>query len=315
MDNSVTSSSISNRLTAKSSTMSRRKLQKIRNYWLFLLPALVIYTILWIMPILFSLLVSLTIWNGIDINAIRFVGLRNYVNLLQDPVFFTSLRNNFTYMVLTVLFMPSIAFLVALLIEKFAKFKGFFRTTLFIPAILPMLVVAILFRWVYTADGGIINSFLGFVGLETLQRHFLGDSSTALYALVVVAIWRSMPFYMTIILAGLQGVPSELEEASFIDGCSFWQSIWYVVIPLIKPILTVVVGLVIIDGFRVFDLVFVMTGGGPNRSTEVMATYIYSIAFRDFRLGYSTALSTVNILIVAFISLVYFRFSMRSNTD
>jgi ABC-type sugar transport system permease subunit len=261
------------------------------------------------------MIVSLTIWNGISFADMRFVGLRNYINLFEDPVFYLVLRHNFIYMVLTVLFIPTLAFIGALLIERFVRFKGFFRTTLFIPVILPTLMIAILFRWVFSIDGGMINSLLGLVGLYALQTDFLGRSDTALYALISVAIWRSLPFHMTIIIAGLQGVPKDLEDAARIDGATFWKNVRYVIIPLLKPILTVVVGLVIIDAFRVFDLVFVMTQGGPARSTEVIATYIYRIAFRDFRLGYATAMSTISMIIVSVISLVYFKFSMKSNQD
>jgi ABC-type sugar transport system permease subunit len=270
----------------------------------------------WVIPILLNLIVSFSNWNGVThFSRIKWVLFRNYLNIFGDERFYQVISHNFMLLVVNVVFIPSVAFLAALCVEKGLKYKGFFRTALFIPVTLPMLLVAILFRWVYSIDGGIINSFLGLVGLNALQTDFLGNTKTALVSVAFMGIWKSMPFHMTIILAGLQSVSVDLEEAALIDGCSQAQSVWHVTIPVLKPVLTVVYGLVVIDAFRVFDLVFVSTLGGPANSTAVISTYIYNIAFKDMRFGYSTALSTINVIIVLLISLIYFHFSMKSNTD
>jgi ABC-type sugar transport system permease subunit len=258
-------------------------------------------------PIVLNMLVSFTNWNGITrLTQTKWVFMRNFVNIFKDELFYRVISHNFVFMFLNVLFIPTIAFLAALSIEKGIKHKGFFRTALFIPVTLPMLLVAILARWVYNIDHDIINSFLGFIGLGFLQTDFLGNTKTALVSLFFIGLWKSMPFHMTIILAGLQGIPKDLEEAAVIDGCTGSQSIRYVTIPLLRPVLTVVYGLVVIDTFKVFDLVFVSTLGGPANSTSVISTYIYNLAFWDMRLGYSTALSTINIALVLLISMVYF---------
>jgi raffinose/stachyose/melibiose transport system permease protein len=290
--------------------------RQMRNFVFFNVPALVIYTVFWIVPILLNLIVSFSTWNGVThVSRIKWVLFRNYFNIFTDEMFYKVISHNFALLLVNVLFIPTVAFFAALCIEKGIKYKGFFRTALFIPVTLPMLLVAILFRWVYSIDNGMINAFLGFIGLKALQTDFLGNMQTALVAVAFMGIWKQMPFHMTIILAGLQSVPADLEEAALIDGCNEVQSVWHVTIPVLRPVLTVVYGLVVIDAFRVFDLVFVSTLGGPGNSTAVISTYIYNVAFKDMRLGYSTALSTINVLIVLLISIVYFHFSMKSNTD
>lgn len=287
--------------------MSQLARRKNRCFWLFVLPALLLYTALWILPLLFNALISLTNWNGIaPLPQVRWMGLRNYANAFADKVFVKAMTHNVCFTVLNVLFIPALAFLIALAIEKSGiRRRGFFRATIFIPAVLPMLLVSILFRWVYSADGGMINELLGLVHLEKLQRNFLGDYRVALGSLFAINVWKNVPFYMTMIISALQSVPRELEEAIQMDGAGFWGSVRHVTIPAIRPILNVVVSLVIIDGFRVFDLVFNTTKGGPAYATEVMGTLIYRVAFSDSRLGYATALSMINIVLVLAISVLY----------
>lgn len=296
---------------------SKRYYRHLRCFLLFLLPSLLIYTIFWIVPIIFNGVISFSPWNGVTaFSDIKWVGFQNFKNIFTNDIMFPqALWHNVVFTVISVIFVPLVGLILATLIEKATVHKGIYRTLLFVPAVVPLMAVAILFRWVYSIDGGIINELLALVGLGSLQRDFLGDSATALYAVSVINIWKALPFYMTILLSGLQSIPHDLEEAAEIDGCTKMQAIRHVTIPLLKPILVVVYGLVIIDGFRTFDLIFVTTNGGPNFSTEILTTYIYRVAFGDFRMGYATALSMVNIIIVLIITMIYFRFSMKSNTD
>lgn len=293
---------------------SMRKRRQKRNFLLFILPAMVLYTALWMLPLVFNLAVSFTNWNGINpLSMAKIVGIRNYKNIFHDKIFYKAILHNLEFTGLNVLFIPAVSFLTAVAIEKsFIRKKGFLRTALFVPAILPMLLVSILFRWVYSVDGGMINSILEVFHLDSWKRNFLGDYKIALLCLFVINLWKNYPFYMTIFLSGLQGVPRELEEAARIDGAGYWKNLWYVTIPCIRPIVTVVVGLVIIDGFRVFDLVFNTTKGGPAYATEVMGTLIYRVAFSDSRLGYATALSTINVALVLVISFFYYRWNNSS---
>lgn len=278
-----------------------------RNFWLFALPALLIYLMFWIVPMGITIPFSFISWNGVGgLSQIKWVGLKNYINLFSDPVMHIALKNNLIYMMVTALFMPAIAFFLALFIEKFVRRKGFFRTAVFVPIVLPLMLVTLLFSYIYHAEFGMVNTALRAIGLGNLTRDWLGNKNTALYAVIVIPIWKSTPFTMTILLAGLQNVSKELEEAALIDGCSFWKTVWYVTLPQIGAVLTVAVGLVVIDAFRVFEVIFMTTNGGPGYyTTETMGTYIYKTGFFDMRMGYAAALSITNILIVMAITAVY----------
>ena len=286
-----------------------------RNFWLFVLPALAIYVLFWIVPMLITLPFGFIQWNGVgDWSRIKWVGLKNFVNLASDVVVGSALKNNFTYMLVTVVLMPTTAFFLALFIEKFTVRKSFFRTAIFTPIVLPLMLVALLFTYVYNLDYGILNGFLRGVGLGGLARDWLGRKDTAFAAVMAIPIWKSTPFTMTILLAGMQNVSRELEEAALIDGCTFWKSVRYVTVPQLKPVLIVAVGLVVIDAFRVFDLVFMTTNGGPGYyTTEVMGTYIYKSGFADMRMGYAAALSMLNIAVVTLITGIYMMISRRAD--
>jgi ABC-type sugar transport system permease subunit len=288
-----------------------------RNYWLFIAPALGLYTLLWIVPMLLNVPASFTNWNGITpIRDITWIGLKNYVRLLQDEIVGISLGHNLFYLSVTVLIIPALAFVMAICIEKFSVNKGLFRTISFIPVVLPMLLVAMLFTYAYRLNNGLVNGVLESVGLGFLQRDWMGNKETALAALTVIPIWKSTPFSMTIILAGLQTVSKDMEEAANIDGAGFLQTTWFITIPQLLPVLIVVVGLIIIDGFRMFELVYMTTDGGPGYyTTEVISTYIYKNAFQNMSLGYATTLSIVNIGIVGVISSIYLMCAFRFNKD
>ena len=233
----------------------------------------------------------------------------------NDTMFPKAFGHNIVFTLITVICIPLISCLLAIAVERFLRHKGIFRTLFFIPAIVPLLAAAILFQWIYSIDGGLLNEALGLIGLKALQRNFLGDSRTALGAVSFISVWKSIPFYMTILISGLQGIPEELEEAAKIDGADGRKVLRYVTLPLLKPILVIVFGLVVIDGFRTFDLIYATTNGGPNYATEIMTTYIYRVGFGDFRMGYATALSSVNIIFVLIITSVYLRISNKSNLE
>ncbi|MCI8975438.1 MAG: sugar ABC transporter permease [Lachnospiraceae bacterium] len=246
----------------------------------------------------------------------KWVGLKNYVKIFtNDTMFPKAFGHNIVFTLITVICIPLISCLLAIAVERFLRHKGIFRTLFFIPAIVPLLAAAILFQWIYSIDGGLLNEALGLIGLKALQRNFLGDSRTALGAVSFISVWKSIPFYMTILISGLQGIPEELEEAAKIDGADGRKVLRYVTLPLLKPILVIVFGLVVIDGFRTFDLIYATTNGGPNYATEIMTTYIYRVGFGDFRMGYATALSSVNIIFVLIITSVYLRISNKSNLE
>ena len=287
--------------------------QERKSFWLFSAPAMLIYVVFWMVPILMTIPFSMLKWNGIgQITWDNFIGLGNYKTLFADKAFYQCLRNNFQYMLVTVIFIPLISFFLALFIEKFIRHKGVFRTGLFIPIVLPMMLVTLMFKQIYNGEYGLLNGFLRLIGLGRLTTDWLGDKRTALTAVSFIAVWKAIPFTMIIILAGLQGVSTEMEEAATIDGASFWQMVWYVTIPQIASVLVVAVGLVIIDAFRVFDTIFMTTNGGPGiRTTEVLGTYVYKAGFANSRIGFASALSFVNIIIVMLVSAIYLGLSRK----
>lgn len=288
-----------------------------RSFWCFSFPALIIYSAFWVVPILLTIPFSLVKWNGLgSFFDAEFVGLNNFITLFRDKAFWQSLGHNFQYMLITVICIPTFAFFEALFIEKFTRHKGFYRTALFIPIVLPLMLVALMFKQIYHVDYGLLNGFLRGIGLEKLTNDWLGNRSTAFGAVIVIAIWKSIPFTMIILLAGFQNVSKELEEAALLDGCGFWRVIWHVTIPQMASVLVVAVGLVIIDAFRVFDVIFMTTNGGPGiRTTEVLGTYVYKLGFTNMRLGFASAVSLVNILIVIVIAAIYLGVSRKVDNE
>ena len=296
---------------------TKRYRKQVRNFVFFLIPSIGIYTFFWVVPIIFNFVVSASAWNGMSAFAeTKWVGLKNYVKIFtNDTMFPKAFGHNIVFTLITVICIPLISCLLAIAVERFLRHKGIFRTLFFIPAIVPLLAAAILFQWIYSIDGGLLNEALGLIGLKALQRNFLGDSRTALGAVSFISVWKSIPFYMTILISGLQGIPEELEEAAKIDGADGRKVLRYVTLQLLKHILVIVFGIVVIDGFRTFDLIYATTNGGPNYATEIMTTYIYRVGFGDFRMGYATALSSVNIIFVLIITSVYLRISNKSNLE
>ncbi|MEA4898590.1 MAG: sugar ABC transporter permease [Christensenellaceae bacterium] len=287
----------------------QRKLSRLeeRSFLLFILPAFSLYVVFWMFPIVITAPFSLISWNGVGSwTTAKFVGLNNYLKILSDKTFYIALTHNFQYMLVTMIAIPTIAFFLALFVEKIIKNKSFFRTSLFIPIVLPLLLVTLMFKYVYHFDYGLVNCFLHGIGLSNLATDWLGNKATAFGALMVISVWKNTPFTMVILLASMQDVSRDLEEASLLDGCSFWKSVYHVIIPQILPVLVVAVGLVIIDAFRVFDLIYMTTEGGPGFSTtEVLGTYIYKAGFTNMRMGYAAAISMVNIVIVMIVSGIY----------
>jgi ABC-type sugar transport system permease subunit len=191
--------------------------------------------------------------------------------------------------------------------------RGFtlFRTAYFLPQVLSSVVIAIVWGWIYNPIFGLLNQSLDRVGLESLSRGWLGDPNIALYAVLVAAIWAETGFVFVVFLAGLQNVSRDLLEAATIDGANTWQRFWDITVPQLANVITVIGALLLIGGFNVFDIIFVMTGGGPNNATEVIGTYTYTEAFTQNRIGYAATLSLVMTVISLIASVVFIRLRER----
>ncbi|HIS29972.1 MAG TPA: sugar ABC transporter permease [Candidatus Limivivens intestinipullorum] len=281
---------------------------------MFTVPALVIYTIFWIFPIILSAGISFTDWTGMTkLSEAGFVGLKNYANLFQDSILKIAVKNNLIYGIILLAAVPVLAFFIAYLIETFIRRKMFWRTVAYLPAILPVIVTVLLWKWIYNPQYGLLNKLLELVGLEEWTTGWLTNTGTALFAVTFTSLWKTVPTYFVLFLAGLQSVSRDLMEAAVLDGAGRLALIRYVTLPGIKRITVIVYVLVFIDIFRVFDLVYAMTNGGPGYyNTEMILTYGYKTAFTNSNAGYGMAMTTVLLLFVILCSGVQMKIQGKS---
>lgn len=291
-----------------------RKRKETRWLFLFSAPAFIVYTVFWILPVLLGAGISFTNWSGMTkLGDSSFVGLKNYINLFSDSILKIAVRNNLIYGIIMMLIVPAVSFGAAYLIESFIKKKLFWRTVTYLPAILPTIVTVLLWKWIYNPQYGLLNQFLKLIGLEQLATGWLTNTATALMAVTFTSIWKTVPVYFVLFMAGLQSVPKDLTEAAVLDGAGRLDLIRHVTIPSIRPIITIVLVLVFIDVFRVFDLVYAMTNGGPGYyNTEMILTYGYKTTFTNSNAGYGMAMTTVLTLFVMICSAVQMKVQRRS---
>jgi multiple sugar transport system permease protein len=270
---------------------------------LFVLPSLALFALFLALPLIYSLVISFSEWSMMRPPV--WIGLENYQKLLTDDIFFRSLRNTAVF---TILFVPSVTFLslgsAALLNQKIGA-KSLFKALIFIPVITPSIVVGVVWTYIFQPELGLANALLSMLNLPTSL--WLGDQAVALPALVIVTLWQRFGWFMILFLAGLQDVPVEVKEAAEIDGASPWQSFWQVTVPLLRPTVVLVTILAAISAFQVFDLIFIMTEGGPAYATQTLSYYIYTQAFRSFDMGYAAAMSYVLFIILLVLSIIQFR--------
>jgi raffinose/stachyose/melibiose transport system permease protein len=273
----------------------------------FLAPALLIYGIFVLYSIVMTFYYSLFDWSGID-NSFEFIGLQNYIELLRDEVFWASLKNNSLLVFSSLLTQLPLGLIMALLLFSPIKGMRFFRSVYFMPFLMSTVAIGILFTFMYDGNFGIVNRILGLLGLESLQRAWLGDEDTAIWAVIATICWQYAPFYMVLFRAAIVGIPEELYEAAMIDGANSRQRFFKITLPLLMPTIVTSSILSIIGSLKYFDLIYVMTGGGPNNSTELMATYMYEETFTNFNMGYGSSIS-FSMFLIAFVITVIIVFS------
>ncbi len=269
--------------------------------YVWIAPALAVFAVFTLLPVAVALGLSFTSWDGSG-NPV-FNGLDNYAQAFRDGEYWTAILHNIQYAFGTVIGKLVLSLGLALAMNQVLPARAVFRTALFLPVVLSFVVVGLLWSWIYSYDAGLLNSLLGHLGLESLQQDWLGDRRFALWALVVVDIWKWFGFHMIIFLAGLQSIPAELYEAGRIDGASSWRLLRHITLPLILPISLINLVLATSGAFNVFDVVYVMTEGGPVNATNVAMMDIYKQAFQFYHFGYSSALSVVQLVLVSVVSL------------
>lgn len=271
------------------------------NYFTY--PAIIVFTIFYCFPIIASFIMSFTNWNIKRISEPKFVAFKNFARLFNDDYFLLALKNTVLFAVVTTLGIVILGLLLALLLNSAIKGKTFLRTCFYLPAVLSLIVVGIMFKAVFKLDGGILNQILTTIGLESLTRDWLGDGKTAMWSIIFVQIWKWSGFAMTIYLAGLQGISKDYYEAATIDGAGTWDKFKNITLPLLAPAFTVVITMNTIGGFKVFEQVYVMTNGGPGNATQVLNTYIYK-EFSKGNLGRSSAASLLLFLMISVIAVL-----------
>jgi raffinose/stachyose/melibiose transport system permease protein len=283
---------------------------ELRTAFLFILPAFLIYVVFMLYPFINSVGLSFTDWNGATATK-AFVGVDNYLEMPRDPLLLAAFRNNVVWLVFGTIVPIAIGLLLALALWSNTRASLFFRTLLFLPFVLPIIVIGIVWQWIYHPLFGVLNSALEFVGLDSLTRGWLGDSATALPGVLVAAIWGTFGFVTVVLYAGLQNVDTGTVEAAEVDGANWWQRARYVVIPQIAPVITLVTAITLIGGFAVIDFIIIMTGGGPGNASEVLGSYAYERGFQANRVGYGAALSTIITLLTLIAAVIFVRLRER----
>lgn len=278
---------------------------------LFVLPALVFYLVFVFGSLVNTLRLSLYEWDGASPNMV-WVGLGNYVTLLQDPLMWSSLLHNIIWILTTVLIPTSFALILAVQLTT-DRLRGvtLFRVGFFMPSIVSMVVVSIVWGWIFNPKYGVINTTLASLGLNGLRHAWLGDPKTVLGALLTAGSWTHYGFCMVIFLAALQSIDKSYFEVAEIDGANAVQTFFHVTVPLLKNTITLLVLNSMIGSFKVFDIIWVSTKGGPYHSSEVVSTYLYNKAFFMNETGSGAAIAIALSLIIAICSAVYFKLSER----
>ncbi|MEF2246889.1 MULTISPECIES: carbohydrate ABC transporter permease [unclassified Paenibacillus] len=288
-------------------TVTKQHGSNKKQYGLFLIsfiaPALLIYLLYVVYPIFATLYYSLFNWTGIQADK-TFIGFDNYVRLFSDKVFLKTIFNNLVLVVASVATQIPLGLVMALIL--FAPIRGMrlFRTVYFLPLLMSTVALGILWTFIYDPIFGIVNRFLEAIGLGAWQQGWLGDPKTAFIAVIITICWQFTPFYMILFRAAMSGIPDDIYEAAEIDGCSGWKKFWLVTLPLIKPTIITSCVLSVIGSLKYFDLIFVMTEGGPDSRTELMATYMYKQAFAKFNMGYASSVS-FSMFIIAFVVAIF----------
>ena len=285
--------------------------ERITTYGLFCLPGFIAYCIFLIFPILMGIYYSFMDWNGIS-KSYNFIGFANYAKLFTDKKFGEALLFNFRYTIMLIIGVVVISVVLALLLNKEFKGRSFFRTLYFLPAVLSMITVSLVFKQVFFYVLPAIGKALG---IEALSTNILASKQNAIYGVLFVHLWQGVALPTLLFLAGLQTIPTELYEAAAIDGANGWQQFKHITVAYLIPTLSVVLVLLVKQGLMVFDYVKSMTAGGPGTATQTIALLIYNNGFERNRYSYSIAQAIATGVIIALISAIQIQASNRKKVD
>ncbi|AHZ17252.1 carbohydrate ABC transporter permease [Bacillus velezensis] len=276
--------------------------------YLFLAPALIFLLFVYI-PIIENVFFSLFEWSSFQPEK-TFIGLKNYIDLFHDPVFFTALRNNVLYAVISLICQVGGGLILAAVLEDklLRKWSPFFRTVFFLPVVISMTVIALLFDFIYNPEIGLLNQLLEAVGLDELTRAWLGDENTAMLSVIFVSQWQSVGYIAMLYIVSIQSIPAELYESAQLDGAGKIQQFFHITVPQTKEMSFVAVVMTLTGAFTVFNEPYILTGGGPGNASEVLSTFLYKSAFTKDMMGYASAIATVVLLLTLALSLIQMKF-------
>lgn len=273
----------------------------------FVLPAILLFAAFIFLPMIYAFWISLQKWD--ILKPPTFVGPANYEALAADPVFHSAILNTLYYILGSVPAGIMMSLALAILLNQQLRFRYIFRSALFLPVVTSMVAVGLLWRYMFASEYGVLNYLLTLLGLPT--QNWLVDPRLAMPAVIVASIWRQVGYNMMIFLAGLQGIPDHLYEAAAIDGASRWSTFWRITLPLLRPTTLFVVVMSIINSFRSFEMIYVMTGGGPSFDTQVLVLYLYREAFQMLHMGIASAAAYVLFIILMVLTILQMKFFGR----
>lgn len=270
-------------------------LRSRRFIWMGLGPTLILYALFVFVPVIWSAYYGFFNWSGIG--EAKFIGLDNYAEILRDPVFWRALKNNVIFVLASVFGQVPLALMLAVLLHKSNLLQRFLRSAVFLPMVLSTVVIGMIWQYIYHPQIGILNFLLDALGLESWKLEWLSDRKIAIYSLIPPLIWSYVGLYLIIFMSALQNIPGEIHDAAKIDGVSGARKLVTITLPMIKNTVQVAVILCISGSLKSFDLVYIMTKGGPAHASELLATYMYNSTFTTYRYGFGSAISTTIMVI------------------
>jgi raffinose/stachyose/melibiose transport system permease protein len=272
---------------------------------LWIAPALILLVLFVYYPVVDNVRLSLYRWNAFSPDEV-WVGLDNYTALFKDPIFWSSLFNNVAYAVVSVVFQVGGGLVLAAILEELVRgrLQGVFRTIYFIPAVLSLTITGLLFQFMYNPQIGLVNGLLDVLGLDAWKHSWLGESATAIWAIIAMSQWQSVGYVMVLFIVAMQRIPRELYEAAYIDGASRTRAFRSITLPLVREMTLLAMIITISGAFLVFNEVQVMTAGGPNNASHTLGTWLYKSAFFNDKMGYAAAIAVVIFMITVVTSVI-----------
>ncbi len=277
-----------------------------------IVPAFILFTVFVIYPFASGLYYSLTDWDGITVT--KFIGLDNYLRLFQDSVFVKASMNTFLVCGVGILIGNPFAILIAILLNQNLKFKGVLRSAFYIPNVMSMMAVSVLWTLILRYEG-LLNALLDTLGLSDIKKDWIGDFNTVMPSIIIILFWLGTGVSIIIYLAGLNSIPTEIHEAAIVDGVKPWSSFRHITFPLLMPFITINIFLGLTGGLKLFDLPYVMTGGGPGHASDTIALVIYGYAFKSNLFGYATAAGIVFMIMILAITLIQLKITRSREVD